>query len=490
MSQRFNLTAQLQLQAPTNVGQVVGQIRRQLSGIAVDVQVRGNTRQLAVINREMQGLNRNASSAGQSVGLLNRNLAEAARRFSVITVATGTMLAFARSIKDGVGEAIQFERELVKISQVTGKSVNQLQGLTKEVTRLATSLGASSADLLNVSRTLAQAGFSAEKTKQALDILAKTSLAATFDSIQDTTEGAIAVLRQFGNEARKTGGDIKFLENTMDAINSVSKNFAVESGDLITVIRRVGGVFEAAGGNVNELIALFTSVRSTTRESAETISTGLRTIFTRIQRTDTVDQLKQLGIQLRDSQGQFVGAYEAVRRLSAGLSSLDPKDYRFSEIVESLGGFRQIGKVIPLIRQFTTAQDALNIAQSASGSVARDAAIAQQSLYQQAQKVGQEFKALMRTFADSGTFRSIATGALELARAFIRIADALEPLLPMLGLLAGLRVGRGVAPLLGGLLSGGARGGGGARGISRFASGGHVPGSGNRDTVPAMLTPR
>ena len=236
MSQRFNLTAQLQLQAPTNVGQVVGQIRRQLSGIAVDVQVRGNTRQLAVINREMQGLNRNASSAGQSVGLLNRNLAEAARRFSVITVATGTMLAFARSIKDGVGEAIQFERELVKISQVTGKSVNQLQGLTKEVTRLATSLGASSADLLNVSRTLAQAGFSAEKTKQALDILAKTSLAATFDSIQDTTEGAIAVLRQFGNEARKTGGDIKFLENTMDAINSVSKNFAVEVIDQKTKI--------------------------------------------------------------------------------------------------------------------------------------------------------------------------------------------------------------------------------------------------------------
>lgn len=249
-------------------------------------------------------------------------------------------------------------------------------------------------------------------------------------------------MRQFGNEARKTGGDIKFLEQTLDAINAVSKNFAVESGDLITVIRRVGGVFEAAGGNVNELIALFTSVRATTRESAETISTGLRTIFTRIQRTDTVDQLKALGIQLRDSQGQFVGAFEAVRRLSAGLSSLDPRDYRFSEIVESLGGFRQIGKVIPLIRQFTTAQDALNVAQSASGSVARDAIIAQQSLAVQAEKVAQEFKALMRTFADSTTFRSIATGALELARAFIRIAESLEPLLPMLGLLAGLRIGR------------------------------------------------
>ena len=106
----------------------------------------------------------------------------------------------------------------------------------------------------------------------------------------------------------------------------------------------------------------------------------MRTIFTRLQRTDTIDQLKALGIQLQDASGQFVGAYEAVRRLSVGLSGLDPRDYRFSEIVEQLGGFRQIGKVIPLIRQFTTAQQALNVAQAASGSVTKDAVIAQQAL--------------------------------------------------------------------------------------------------------------
>ena len=157
--------------------------------------------------------------------------------------------------------------------------------------------------MLNVSRTLAQAGFNAEKTRKSLDILAKTTLAATFDNIQDTTEGAIALLRQFGDEAKRTGGDVAFLEKSLSAINSVSKKFAVESGDLITVIRRVGGVFSSAGGSINELIALFTSVRATTRESAETIATGLRTIFTRIQRTETIDQLKNLNIELRDSQG-------------------------------------------------------------------------------------------------------------------------------------------------------------------------------------------
>ena len=487
MAAGFNLTAQLQLQAPTNTSQVANNIRKQLSNISVNVQVKGDAGSLSKINSQMQNVNKSAEASSRSISNLNRNLSEAARRFSVITVATGTMLALARAIKNSVGEAIAFERELVRISQVTGKTIKNLGELTSEITRLSTGLGTSSSELLNVSRVLAQAGFSAQKTRAALDILAKTDLGATFDSLTDTTEGAIAVLRQFRREAAAAGGEIKFLEQTLDAINSVSKQFAVESGDLITVIRRVGGVFESAGGSVNELIALFTSVRATTRESAETIATGLRTIFTRLQRTDTVNQLQALGIALNDAQGQFVGAYEAVRRLSVGLSSLDPRDYRFSEIIESLGGFRQVGKVIPLIRQFATAQNALNVAQSASGSVARDAVTAQQSLAVQAQKVREEFSALMRSLADSQTFRSVANGALEMARGFIRIVEALEPLLPLLTSLVALKIGKALAPGLGALtgITGKAQGGR----IHKFARGGFVPGSGNRDTVPAMLQP-
>jgi len=492
MAQQFNLTAQINLQSPKNVGRVVSDIQRQLKGSGlntVNIKVKADPRSMAQTNKQLQGVSKNSRAAAKDINTLNRSLQEATRRFSVITLATGTLLSFVTGIKNSTKAAIEFERELIKISQVTGKSVQQLQGLTKEVTRLSTAFGVSSADLLNVSRTLAQAGFSAEKTRKALDILAKTTLAATFDNIQDTTEGAIALLRQFGDEAKRSGGDIAFLEKSLSAINSVSKKFAVESGDLITVIRRVGGVFSSAGGSINELIALFTSVRATTRESAETIATGLRTIFTRIQRTDTIDQLKALNIQLQDSKGQFVGAFEAVKRLSQGLAALDPKDFRFSEIVESLGGFRQIGKVIPLIQQFAVAQEALSVAQGASGSVAKDAATAQQGLGVQIQKVKEEFTALIRQFSDSGPFNTIATGALKIASAMIKVAEAVEPLLPLLTTMFGLKLGRALAPGLGQLagIGRGSRGGGG--GFSKFARGGMVPGQGNRDTVPAMLTP-
>ena len=42
MAQAFNLTAQLQLQAPTNTGRVVSQIRKSLGDLKVNVKIQGD----------------------------------------------------------------------------------------------------------------------------------------------------------------------------------------------------------------------------------------------------------------------------------------------------------------------------------------------------------------------------------------------------------------------------------------------------------------
>ena len=86
MAERFNLTAQIQLQAPTNTAQVVGQIRKQLQGASVDIKVNANPREAAAVNKALQDVNKSAASSAKSVGSLNTNLAAAARRFSVITI--------------------------------------------------------------------------------------------------------------------------------------------------------------------------------------------------------------------------------------------------------------------------------------------------------------------------------------------------------------------------------------------------------------------
>jgi TP901 family phage tail tape measure protein len=536
MAKAFNLTAQLNIQGPNNLKPVIGKIKSAISSIKTDIKLNIDTssaKNISAITRQLNalakasdkanssvsslsgtlanlasGFNNAAGSVASSVGALNQVQKSvkssgtaivqttsaiedfgkasglAVRRFAAFSTVTGVIYGLTNAITAGYKEFLVFNKEVVRLSQVTGQSVKDLKGVTDEITRLATNFGVASSDLLAVSSTLAQAGLSASDTRIALEALAKSALAPSFDNITDTTEGAIAAMRQFGIQAGE-------LESALGSINSVAAAFAVESSDIITAIQRTGGVFAASSKGVsegtdalNEFIAVFTSIRATTRESAETIATGLRTIFTRIQRGKTIEALKEYGVVLTDLQGKFVGPYEATRRLSEGLSKLDPRDLRFGQIVEELGGFRQIGKVIPLIQQFATAEQALGIAQKGQTSLSKDASIAQQALAVQFTKTRESFLALIRDIGDSTSFKVFTTLALTLANAFISLAGALKPLLPLLLTVAGLKIGSTLTQFGTGFLSG--ISGGKKKG---FASGGLVPGSGSGDTVPAMLTP-
>ena len=445
------------------------------------------------INISLNTANTNATNAAASVQQLGgevenfgRQAGLAIRRFAAFTTVTSVFYGLARAVQSGITSFIDFDRELVRISQVTGDNIRDVNKLASTVTQLATTYGVSSKELAGVSLTLAQAGLTAKETERALKALALSALAPSFDDLNSTVEGSIALMRQFGISTNQ-------LEGALGSINSVAAKFAVEASDIIAAIQRTGGVFAAASKGVsegtdalNEFVAVFTSIRATTRESAETIATGLRTIFTRIQRGPTIEALKQFGVNLTDVEGKFVGAYKAVQLLSEGLTRLDPRDLRFSQIVEELGGFRQIGKVIPLIQEFATAQEALKVAQAGSGSLAGDAAKGQLALAVQISKVREEFAALIRSVGDTSSFRTLVKLGLDLASSLIQVADAAKELLPLIGIFTAIRGAQALTRFGAGFAQG-------VRGTQTqtrgFASGGYVPGVGNSDTVPARLTP-
>lgn len=550
MASSFNLTAQINLAGPSNIRPVVNSIQKQLNGIQANVDISVDRRtiaQLRAINRNISELNRsisqlntttrsatnslsrmsnaanptrinavsrsvaacstNVTNLGRSSTRAGKDIAKstsliqafgkhvglAAKKFAAFSLVTGIIYRVSAALDVAVSEMIEFDREMIRVSQVTGSSVESLGFLERTITNLSTSLGVSSNSLVKVAVTLAQAGLSAEQTKQALGALAKSSLSATFGDINDTVEGSIALMSQFGIATSD-------LEKALSSINAVSAQFAVESSDIIAAIKRTGGVFAAASRGVaegtdalNQFIAIFTSVRATTRESAETIATGLRTIFTRIQRTDTIDKLKAFGVELTDLEGKFVGPYDAVRRLATALASLDPRDLRFASIAEELGGFRQIGKVLPLLQQFNTAQAAYFVAQKGGNSLVNDSTLAQQALSVQIQQVRENWIALTRSIANNQGLKQLATVALQVANALLKVTEAIGPAMPALSImLAGSVIRKGIGMVRGKSSGGEVRGfasGGLVPGVHRFEDGGVVPGSGRGDKIPALLEP-
>jgi len=509
MAQSFNLVARLHLQGPQNINQVVNRIQSRLNSITANVslnvpagagstlatfnntlsqtntlltQVTSNAQAAAAALRTV-GASGRAAGAGVASGAAGANAtasnmkkvsaatqvattemaqfgkisALAVRRFLAFSIPAGIIVGLVMNIKKGVRAAVDFEREMVRVQQVTGRTTEGLRALTGTIGELSTTFGSASAELAEVTRTLAQAGLTAQQTRVALSAIAKSDLAPTFDSMKQTTEGAIAAMRQFGLAAED-------LEGKLGSMNAVAGSFAVESADIISAIRRTGGAFQAAGGNLEELIALFTSVRSTTRESADSIATGFRTIFTRLQRPRTIQFLRGFGIELQNLEGKFVGPYKAVEELSRAMKNLDPRDVRFSRITEELGGFRQVSKVIPLIQQFATSQKALTVALSGTESLTEDAATAQQALAVQISKVGEEYTKLFREIVGSDLFKDLADSALTFAKNLADVVRLLEPIIPLITTLAGFKavsVTRQFATgFIPGLLSAGGTGGG------------------------------
>ena len=483
MASGYNLTVQLNLQGPKNVQSIVNNINKQLGGINATVNIKTNAsaaKQLQNLANGAKNAATQATQASNAMEKFGKQAGLAVKRFGAFTAATAIFYGVTRATAQAVDKFIEYDRQLTRVAQVTNTAKTSLGDLDNTITQLSTGLGVSSSELAQVSVTLSQAGLTAKQTAQALQALALTDLAPTFTNLNQTVEGSIALMKQF---SISTGQ----LEGALGSINAVAGQFAVEAGDIITAIQRTGGVFAAASNGVsqgtdalNEFIAVFTSVRATTRESAETIATGLRTIFTRVQREDTLEALKEFGIELTDLEGKFVGPYKAIELLSQGLRNLDPRDVKFSSLVEELGGFRQVGKVIPLIQQFSTAQNALNAAQAGAGSLAKDAAVGQQALAIQIAKVQQEFEALIRSIGQDQGMQDLLSLTLDVASAMITVADSVKQLIPLLTTLGAIKIFAGIPSLAKGFKAG--------LGGKGYATGGYVTGPGGIDKVQAKLT--
>ena len=442
----FNINAQVILSGPKNITAVTKQIKTQLKGISVPVNItidKNIAKNLGTFNKGVKELTGNlnllsgaskradtsirslvtgfrelsvasskisksqssvASSLGQSTKAMQeagtelqqfgKDAALAIRRFTAFTVATGVVFGFVRALQQATGAAIDYEREIVKVVQVTGSSAGKIGQLKKTIDDLSVSLGIDANELASLSRTFAQTGQTIDQVRDSIRSVARSSLAPSFGTMKSTTEGLIAAMAQFNISAGKS-------EQVLGSLNAVSKRFAVEAEDLISVIRRAGGVFSTAAGQMkdpqealNELIGIFTAVRSTTRESADTIATGLRTIFTRIQRRGTIDFLKQFNIELVDAKGNFVGLFPAFAQLQKGLKGLIQSGdaVSLSAVTEELGGIRQVGKLIPAIVNFNKALAATKVAaQGAAQGLGKDVGLALQPLGKQFEQVAGAF---------------------------------------------------------------------------------------------------
>jgi len=344
----------------------------------------------------------------------------AGSRYAKFVIATGGAVIALRELKEGLSQAVEFERSLLRVAQVGGVSLKTIRGLGSEIRDVAIQYGVAGQELAEIGLILKQSGFSMEKVGQLLPVFAKAKLSPTISNLQDVAN-AVILLQRFGQT------DVGELERSLSAINTIAGQFPVEAQDLITGLSRAGGAFLNTSDRVRELLSLLGTLRATTRESAQALGVSLRTVITRLQRLRSIQTARKLGVEFVEG-GQFVGVFEAFKRLSEAQKRFQGRGQNlfFTQQLEQIVGLRQVSRMSSLIQNMAMAQEMLIASQKEGNTLAKDAATAQEALAVQLTKVRERLSKVFDEFLASDRVREFTRSIIDGGNALISFVSKLD----------------------------------------------------------------
>lgn len=314
---------------------------------------------------KFKGLNEKAFTQplGRITGASNefqKSLDASNARVIAFGASAGLIYTVEKAFSSLVRSTIDVQKSLTDINVILNVSAKSLSNFGSGLFDIAKNTGQSFDAVARAATEFSRQGLGLEATlKRTKDALILTRLSG-LDTVA-SVEALTATINSFSNAALDSTTIINKLAN-------VDAAFAVSSADLAEAIKRVGSSAQDVGVDFDELLAIVTSVQQTTARGGAVIGNSLKTIFTRIQRTDTLDQLEQLGIQVRTLEGSTLPAIEILSNLANTFGTLG--DNQRAQVAETVGGVFQINilkaALADLGKEYSVYNNALKTSANAS----------------------------------------------------------------------------------------------------------------------------
>lgn len=262
----------------------------------------------------------------------NKSLEASNARVIAFGASAGLIMGVNRAMKAMVTSTIKVEKTLLDINVVMGLTTKQLQKVSKGMFDVARNTG-QGFDVVGEAMTeFARQGLTTEKTLQRTNdamILVRLTGMNAADAVKSLTAAV--------NSFNKEGTTSAQIVNRMAKVDAA---FAVSSEDLAKAIGRVGASAISAGVNMNELMAITTAVQQKTARGGAVIGNAFKTIFTRLQRKDVLQNLRNLGVAVTDFNGNALSGMQVLQNLSKEFTGLSKATQ--SATAEQVAGVFQV----------------------------------------------------------------------------------------------------------------------------------------------------
>lgn len=319
-----------------------------------------------------------------------------------------------------VKSVINVEDSLAKINVNLGQSKEQIAGFADEIFKAAGATGKTFEEAAKGAEELARQGLGAEETITRLNDALILSRLAGIDTTA-AVESLTAAVNSFSSEAVTT-------TDILNKFVAVDTRFAVSTRDLQEAISRVGTTAGEAGVSLDELNGIVTAVQQSTARGGAVIGNAFKTIFTRLARPETLTQLEELGIAVKDLQGNTLPAIQILKNFAAVQDTLS--DAQKQSVKESVAGVFQINILNAALNDLGKNYGVAERAQRASTDATDEAILKNEELNKtlksQINELGQNFTQLFAKIGEAGASTPLFdfVGAFNQALSSLTGADA------------------------------------------------------------------
>ena len=365
----------------------------------------------------------------KSLNLLGSSLLSNISKFS-LWFAIGTAISSISSAMRYLGDTvIETDRTITLMSFTIDKTENQLYGMVDATTEFAGSIGSLSSEAL-----------------EAVKIF--TNMSATMDEILERSENSIILnnlsrigieasadaLQSLQNQFKLTDDEASSLVDTLTFVSAnLSMDFSKGIKEISMGIANSGKTAKDSGFTVEQYVALLGKSVESSRKSASQLSSGFRTIFSRIKRTKdlTIEEIsdlegayKSVGINIRKSETEFKDMPVLLDELVAKLGDLSEanQETAISMISEASAGIRQADTFRTMIDVWTEANMLASESSENIGFAIQKNEQFVQSLDGRVNVLKNTFEEYSRSVLDVDTLKSIVDGTTD----FVKVLQALK----------------------------------------------------------------
>lgn len=348
----------------------------------------GAKKALEQISKAMQSAEKSADPLNKKLGetttqinhltAQQREIEALHQRFLSFFGMQNAIQLFKRAIREAYQAVKELDAAMTKTAVVTDFSVGDMWEQLPEYTKMANKLGTTTLGAYETATLFYQQGL---KTNEVMEVSTETMKMARIAGMDyvDATNMMTAALRGFNMEINEASA-----KKVNDVYSELAKITASDTQEISTAMTKTASIAHNANMEFETTAAFLSQIIETTRESAETAGTAMKTIvarFTELKKNpnelvevdgEQVDAnkietaLKSVGVALRDSNGEFRKLDDVFLDLAKRWDSLTVNEQRY--IATMAAGSRQQSRFIAMMSNYDRTIELVDAAYSSAGS--------------------------------------------------------------------------------------------------------------------------